>query len=77
MQGRKYCKVPMEYKMTLGEIVDQIYFFRESRRNLKVLDIGNAFTKQLYATYLSYLLGTDFSYPLKTNVDGGVRLRNF
>jgi len=65
----KYCKVPIEYKITLGEIVELIYSFRESRRNLQVPDMGDAFTKKLYATYLSYLPENNFSYPLKMNVD--------
>jgi len=65
----KYCKVPIEYKITLGEIVELIYSFRESRRNLQVPDMGDAFTKKLYATYLSYLPENDFSYPLKMNAD--------
>jgi UDP-2-acetamido-2,6-beta-L-arabino-hexul-4-ose reductase len=65
----KYCKVPVEYKITLGEIVELIYSFRESRRNLQVPNMGDAFTKKLYATYLSYLPENDFSYPLKMNVD--------
>lgn len=69
MREGKYCKVPIEYKITLGEIVELIYSFRESRRNLQVPDMGDAFTKKLYATYLSYLPENNFSYPLKMNVD--------
>ena len=65
----RYCKVPVEYKITLGEIVELIYSFRESRRNLQVPDMGDAFTRKLYATYLSYLPENDFSYPLKMNTD--------
>ena len=69
MREGKYCKVPIEYKISLGEIVELIYSFRESRRNLQVPDMGNAFSKKLYATYLSYLPEDQFSYPLKMNVD--------
>jgi len=65
----KYCKVAVEYKITVGEIVELIYSFRESRQNLQVPNMGDAFTKKLYATYLSYLPEKDFSYPLKMNVD--------
>ncbi len=68
-QEGKYCKVPIEYKITLGKIVELIYSFRESRRNLQVPDMEDAFTKKLYATYLSYLSENNFSYPLKMNVD--------
>jgi UDP-2-acetamido-2,6-beta-L-arabino-hexul-4-ose reductase len=31
--------------------------------------LSDAFVKKLYATYLSYLPGDKFSYPLKMNVD--------
>jgi UDP-2-acetamido-2,6-beta-L-arabino-hexul-4-ose reductase len=68
MEGR-YCKVPIEHHITLGEIVDLIYSFRESRKNLQVPDMGNAFTRKLYSTYLSYLPEEGFSYPLKMNID--------
>jgi len=65
----KFCKVPIEHQITLGEIVDLIYSFRESRKNLQVPDMGNEFIKKLYATYLSYLPENGFSYPLKMNID--------
>lgn len=64
------CSVPVEHKITLGEIVDLIYLFRESRRTLMVPDMAEeSFSKKLYATYLSYLPEDAFSYPLKMNVD--------
>lgn len=65
----EYCKVPIEHKITLGEIVDLIYSFRESRDNRYVPDMGDAFTKKLYSTYLSYLPEDKFSYPLVMNID--------
>ena len=68
MEG-KYCKVAVEHRITLGEIVDLIYSFCESRKNLQVPDMDNAFTRKLYATYLSYLPEDGFSYQLKMNVD--------
>jgi UDP-2-acetamido-2,6-beta-L-arabino-hexul-4-ose reductase len=64
-----FCKVPIEYRITLGEIVDLIYSFKESRKNLLVSDLSDDFTKKLYSTYLSYLSKDQFSYPLKMNVD--------
>ncbi|MDD4700362.1 MAG: capsular polysaccharide biosynthesis protein CapF [Oscillospiraceae bacterium] len=65
----RFCKVPVEYKITLGEIVDLIYSFKASRDELSIPNMGEAFTKKLYATYLSYLPKDKFSYPLKMNVD--------
>jgi len=64
-----FCKVPIEYRITLGEIVDLIYSFKESRNDLQVPDLSDVFTKKLYSTYLSYLPEDQFSYPLKMNVD--------
>ncbi len=65
-----YCKVPVEHKITLGEIVDLLYSFKESRTNLSVPDMTEgSFSKKLYSTYLSYLDMNDFSYKLKMNID--------
>lgn len=64
-----FCKVPTEYKITLGEIVDLIYSFKESRETKLVPDLSDGFTKKLHATYLSYLPEGEFSYPLKMNID--------
>jgi len=38
-------------------------------QTLEVPDLGDAFTKKLYSTYLSYLPKEKISYPLKMNVD--------
>ena len=64
-----YCYVPEVYNVTLGEIVDLLSSFREGRTTLELPDMGNLFTKKLYATYTSYLPEDQFSYPLKMNID--------
>lgn len=64
-----FCKVRPEHRSTLGEIVDRIYSFKESRKNLLVPDLSDALTKKLYSTYLSYLPENQFSYQLKMNTD--------
>lgn len=64
-----YCYVPEVYSVTLGEIVDLLQLFKEGRKTLEVPDMGNLFTKKLYATYLSYLPEDQFSYPLRMNID--------
>lgn len=64
-----YCEVPVVHTVTLGKIVELIYSFKESRKTLGVPDLGDAFTKKLYSTYLSYLPEDAFSYSLKMNVD--------
>jgi UDP-2-acetamido-2,6-beta-L-arabino-hexul-4-ose reductase len=65
----EYCEVPVVHTITLGEIVDLIYSFKESRETRAVANMADEFTKKLYATYLSYLPTDKFSYPLKMNID--------
>ncbi len=74
LEGKPYkegafCKVSVEHSIALGEIVDLIYSFKESRMSLQVPNLSDGFTKKLYSTYLSYLPEEGFSYPLKMNVD--------
>ena len=64
-----YQNVDIEHKATLGEIVDLINSFKESRKSLMIPNMENELTKKLYSTYLSYLPENDFSYSLKMNVD--------
>ena len=66
----EFCKVPVEHKTTLGEIVDMLYSFKESRENKMIPDATeNSLFKKMYSTYLSYLEPTDFGYKLKMNCD--------
>ncbi len=53
----------------LGEIVELITSFRDSREQRSIPNMADPLTKKLYATYLSYLPSDQFSYPLKMNVD--------
>ncbi len=65
----QYCQVDTIHKIKLGEIASLLYGFHESRNNLYISDMGDAFTKKLYSTYLSYLPIKEFNYPLKMNID--------
>jgi UDP-2-acetamido-2,6-beta-L-arabino-hexul-4-ose reductase len=64
-----YREVTPSYTRTLGQITESLYAFKASRSSLQVPDQGDAFTKKLYSTYLSFLPQDKFSYPLKMNVD--------
>ena len=64
-----YCEVAVVHTITLGGIVGLINSFKEMSMNLNVPNLGDAFTKKLYSTYLSYLPKEKFTYPLKMNVD--------
>ncbi|MEG1559597.1 MAG: capsular polysaccharide biosynthesis protein CapF [Clostridia bacterium] len=70
----EYFKIPVEYKATLGEIVDLLYSFKASRTvegsgKLSIPNMRDGFSKKLYATYLSYLPTDAFAYDLKMNCD--------
>ncbi len=66
----EYCKIPVEHKITLGEIVDLIYSFKNQPDTLIVPEIpNNSFAKKLYSTYLSYLPKNKVAFPLKMNID--------
>lgn len=76
-----FCHVDIEHKITLGEIVDMLYGFRDNRDtgylgievsigNKEIPDVpAGSFSKKLYSTYLSYLPNEGFAYPLKKNDD--------
>lgn len=65
-----YCYVPVEHKITLGEIVELIYSFAKQPQSLVIPEIpDNSFAKKLYSTYLSYLPKEKVAFPLKMNVD--------
>lgn len=66
----QYCKVPVEHKITLGEIVDLIYSFANQPDTLVMPEIPkDSFEKKLYSTYLSYLPKEKAAFALKMNVD--------
>lgn len=65
-----YCYVPVTYKVSLGEIADLLYDFRDSRNSLNIPDMTKgSFSKKLYAAYLSYLSEEQFSHPLTMHTD--------
>lgn len=68
---KKYCMVPVTYRIKLGKIVDMIRSFKQSRTNLEIADMTvGSLSAKLYSTYLSYLPEDDFSYPLNMHIDG-------
>jgi len=74
LQGKEnytgqFCEVPVVHTIQLGEIVDLIYLFKNSREERTVPYMKDTFTKKLYSTYLSYLPEDQFSYSLKMNQD--------
>lgn len=65
-----FCYVPTVHEITLGEIADLIYSFKESRETKEIPYMKDgSFEKKLYSTYLSYLPKNEFSYPLTMHHD--------
>jgi len=65
----KFGSIKTTHAVTLGQVVDLLYSFKDSRKSLDVPFLADEFTSALYATYLSFLPEDQFSYPLKMNVD--------
>ena len=65
-----FCAAPVFYTVKLGQVARLIQSFKDSRSDLTVPDMGDAFIKKLYSTYLSYLPKDEFSYPLDMHTDG-------
>ncbi|MBE6916152.1 MAG: capsular polysaccharide biosynthesis protein CapF [Ruminococcaceae bacterium] len=69
-ENGKYCAAPITHKVTLGEIVDLLEFFKAQAETLVMPEIpAGSFAKKLYSTYLSYLPKEKVSFPLKMNED--------
>lgn len=64
-----FCLVQPVHSAKLGDIVELIRSFRQSRHSRNIPDMSHDFVKKLYSTYLSYLPEEQFSYPLKMMVD--------
>lgn len=64
-----YCYVETTHTIKLGYLSNLISDFKESRINLSIPNMEDAFIKKLYSTYLSFLPEDEFSYDLKMNID--------
>lgn len=66
----RYCHCPVTHRVTLGEIVDLLYSFREIPQTLMIPEIpADSFAKRLLSTYLSYLPKEKAVFDLKMNTD--------
>lgn len=57
------------YKITVGELADQIKAFKNSRDSMETEPVGIGFTRALYSTYLSFLRPEQFAYSLVAHID--------
>jgi len=65
------------FQITLGELVDTITAFKNTRASLQIPDFNDPFIYRLYAAYLSYLEETNFSYGLDIKTDSRGSLAEF
>jgi UDP-2-acetamido-2,6-beta-L-arabino-hexul-4-ose reductase len=73
----RFLNVEPSYKTTLGDLADKIRSFRASRQSLVLPSFADDLTRRLYATYLSYLDGSDFAYALNQRTDNRGALAEF
>ncbi|GGE70066.1 UDP-2-acetamido-2,6-beta-L-arabino-hexul-4-ose reductase [Shewanella carassii] len=64
-----YRQVEPEYSTTVGEVAEMLRAFKDSRDNLVTEDVGSGLTRALYATYLSYMTPSQFSYTIPSYGD--------
>ncbi|MEH6452565.1 MAG: NAD-dependent epimerase/dehydratase family protein [Psychromonas sp.] len=62
--GESFISIAPEYKITVGELADQLNAFRDSRISLITEPVGSGLIRALYSTYLSYLPPERFTYDV-------------
>jgi len=68
-KGLSWGKVSKNYSISLGDLANQIFAFKNSRDNLITEQVGNGLTGALYSTYISFLPKDIFSYDLPSYGD--------
>jgi len=69
LHERKMLAIEPIYHVTLGRLAYMINSFAPDDKKLEIGDISDAFTKKLYATYLSFLPDDKVTYSLTTHKD--------
>jgi len=64
-----FVDVAPQYQMTVGELAQQLYAFRDSRQSLITETTGSGLVRALYATYLSYFPPERFVYKVPVFTD--------
>ncbi|MCO1624116.1 capsular polysaccharide biosynthesis protein CapF [Pseudomonas putida] len=73
MEGTKeqqgFVTVDPVYQTTVGELVRQLYAFKESRGSMITEPVGTGLVRALYSTYLSFVPAERFTYGLQKHED--------
>jgi UDP-2-acetamido-2,6-beta-L-arabino-hexul-4-ose reductase len=67
--GVVWPEVSPAYKITVGELAEQIRVFKSGRESMVTEPVSVGFTRALYSTYLSFLRPEQFTYPLTAHAD--------
>jgi len=59
-----FVDVEPQYRMTVGQLAEQLYAFRGSRTSLITEPVGTGLVRALYSTYLSYIPPERFTYEI-------------
>ncbi len=58
-----------QYSITVGDLAEQLYAFRDSRQSMVTEPVGTGLVRALYSTYLSYLPPERFTYEVPRHAD--------
>jgi len=61
--------VTPQYEITIGQLVNTLNTFKNSRTTLVTEKVGTGFLRALYSTYVSYLPSESFSYAVPKHGD--------
>jgi UDP-2-acetamido-2,6-beta-L-arabino-hexul-4-ose reductase len=67
--GGPYHEVSRKYALSVGELAEMIRAFKAGRDSLLTERVGVGLGRSLYATYMSHLPPSRFSYPLPVHED--------
>ena len=63
------CEISPVYQISVGDLVQQLKSFKESKLNHLIERVGTDLTRALYSTYISYFKPEQFSYSLVKHED--------
>ncbi len=67
--NNSYVEVAPQYRISVGELADQLNRFKATRDNLITEPVGKGLVRALYSTYVSYLPPERFTYEVQQHGD--------
>ena len=69
VEGLDALNVNPSYQITVGELVNILTLFKESRSSAIIERVGDGLVRALYSTYISYYTPSQFNYKLEKHED--------